>query len=122
MTKSTEKLVITKEYGNVHSSDKLLWEKIIEDWLSSGMSQRKFCKAHGLNKNTLSYWRSQCLAEDTSKPKPSIVPVTITKSKPSQTSDCIRVQTPKGFVFTLPLNLDASSLSTLLQAIGLNHA
>ena len=122
MKASTSKVVVTEAYGEVHSKDKKLWGRIINDWLASGLSQRKFCRRHGLNKHTLSYWRSQFLAEAKSNPKPSIVPVTITKSKPPQASDCIRLQTPKGYVFTLPLTIDPSTLSTLLQALGFNHA
>ena len=134
MKSATQKLIVTKEYGPVHSSDKKLWARIVQDWLAGKMSQRKFCKHHGLNKHTLSYWRSQFLAE--SKSKPAIVPVTVTShskaslqmqtNKPklnaSQTPNCIRLQTPKGYVFTLPLNVDAATLSTLLHTIGLNHA
>jgi hypothetical protein len=42
------------------------WLGLARAWESSGISQRQFCKDHGLKLASFSYWRTQYLKSDVS--------------------------------------------------------
>ena len=46
-----------KEIGMKASNEKQeFWKGHLENWKSSGISQRKYCEENGINKNTFNYW------------------------------------------------------------------
>ena len=124
-------------YGEINSSDRALWQRIVSDWLSSDLSQQAFCHRYGLNKNTLSYWRGKFLAEEkkpneiSKKPakvdgalKSKFVPLTVTPSQPvsmvgvGSALDIIELRSVKGHVLRLPLSLGQEGLKQLLSFMG----
>ena len=58
------------------------WTKHIAFWHKSGLSQRAYCRRHGLSQSSLSYWRKRLArsADEEAAPCFAIVPVPLSAS------------------------------------------
>jgi hypothetical protein len=62
------------------------WQRHVEAWRESGLSQAGYCRQQGLNPKTLSTWARRALPIDKSAPL-EIIAVQVTPSVPSVIAD-----------------------------------
>lgn len=116
-------LGISSHYGEVKSQDKTLWHQIVNDWQTSGMTQRAFSAYYNLNKHTLNYWRGKFLAEAKENEKPPsapFVPLAIQSPGMNDEKCDIRIHMPQGYVLTIPLTAD-NLIKHVLSCLGVSN-
>ncbi len=101
--------------------------KVIEDWLSSGESQRGYCKSTGLSISTFKYWYTKYKS---SKGKQSVSSAIKPKNKPTQTfipvklptpteslttTDQLKISYPNGVSISCPVDMEVTRLKSLLH-------
>ncbi len=88
------------------------WREVIADWRASGLSCAEFAQLHGLNRNTLAWWRSE-LGREASSTRLSLVPVrtTAVAAKP------LEVELPAGIVVRIPIDADIDRAANLVRAL-----
>ncbi len=125
-----EQALKAEDFKTISSHDKNSWREIVNRWLNSGASQKQFCEKHSISHNTFCYWRGIFLAETKlkKKRKASFASVkikpqaVISKASNSSFGLNIKLQTPLGYVFTIPANLDFELLSKLCKLAGVSYA
>jgi len=55
----------------------LFWKQQLDNWRSSGMSQKAYCDQQALKTSSFSYWIKQLQPEDA--PSSKLIPITIPK-------------------------------------------
>ena len=119
-------------FKNISSKNREAWQEICNLWQASGESIKRFCEKRGLKKNTFVYWRGKFINEErqakASAKSNTFLPLNI---KPSTMSEIhtttafiasIKIQTPQGYVLSLPLEIEIKVLEKLLQLLGMSHA
>lgn len=91
------------------------WQKHIEAWQSSGLSQAAYCRQHGLNPNSFSgrlhHFRSRKKAQNL-----ELIPVQV---QPVPTASGVMVlRHAKGHQLELPVTVSPRWLAELLQCLG----
>ena len=79
------------------------WRPLIEQWRSSGRTQKAFCREHDLNYDQCVYWRRKFVQHDVwpaSRTAPALVPVT-----------CIPPTTGQGLSLRLPNGMELRGLT-----------
>jgi hypothetical protein len=119
-TASAKKPTNTPSQLSSSIADACNWQEMIKAWEQSDMTQKAFCKAHGLNYNSFAYQRGQ-LMQQASK-IPPLLPVKISQPKQVATTtlatQCCIVQWPCGIKLTVPPGTDAATLKTLIAYLG----
>jgi hypothetical protein len=119
------------QFKPISSHDKNAWREIIAEWEKGNESQTKFCKDRGLNKNTLCYWRGKFRRKSDKSIKPvkspqtpaKLVPVKLfpsASSKPGMplSTHAIKLQTPQGYLLSMPNDVGVEFIVRLLQRLG----
>lgn len=95
------------------------WDRIIDDFLQSGLSQKEYSHKNGLN-----YWtfRDQRLKRETDQnTKKNLVKVPVQfqdREKNSGKENVYRICFPSGIAVELPLEEDHSHLQKVLQLLA----
>ncbi len=93
------------------STRKLEMFQIIEQQLSSGLSQVEFCKKQKMSIATFSYWRKKYLTEKAEPVSPQFIPITI--KTPPRGSSPIEIQLPNQIIVRCE-DWQTEQLSTLI--------
>jgi hypothetical protein len=86
-----------------------LWEKHIDNWDKSGLSQRAYCDKQKLNLGTFTYWRKQLRRDEQQN---SFVEI-----GKSQESTYFELKTKSGTTIRVPPNFNENELTRLLQVV-----
>ena len=76
------------------------WQKQIEGWRQSGLSQIAYCAQHDLNIKSFRRWRTRLQVKSFSTPALTLVPVSVTAP---QQEPVIRLHSPAGWRIEMPL-------------------
>ena len=90
-----------------------LWQERIEQWRSSGLSQRAFSMQHGYAVRQVGYWVRRL--EKKALPM-SMVPVMV-KSAPVPAAPALVLRAPQGWSLELPAGTPAIWLAELLHSL-----
>jgi transposase-like protein len=86
----------------------------IAAWRESGLSQRAYCREHGLNAKTFGNWLR--IDRQTSAEVPSLIPV---KLKPAASSEQLLYLRGSGaYTLRLPVDISPQWLGALLKCLG----
>jgi len=94
----------------------LLKQNHIEAWQVSGLSQRAYCRQHGLNAKTFGNWlRIYRNSRRMNAEVPTLIPVTI---KPTVSStELLYLHVSNGHMLQLPANVSPQWLGELLKCL-----
>jgi len=89
--------------------------EFIERWQESGLSQKAFCKAEGLNYNKFKYWytRKKQLSLKGQELKPSFIPISVPSTATAFSG--IELSFPNGVHLTIQENLKLSEVKELIN-------
>jgi hypothetical protein len=87
----------------------------IEAWQVSGLSQRDYCRQHGLNAKTFGNWLRIHRNRRMNAEVPALIPVTI---KPAVSStESLYLRGSSGYTLQLPANVSPQWLGELLKCL-----
>lgn len=91
------------------------WLAIIDSQEKSGLSQTEYCKQNNIKISTFTYYRGVVKGKSSNEieTKPGFKPV---KVVPNENND-IKLALPNGFQLALPINMDASRVKQLVEAL-----
>ena len=89
--------------------------KHIEAWQKSGMTQRAYCRTHGLNAKTFGNWVSKYRTDQIIE-SPALIPVTIRPLPVSENT--LRLRGHGKHVLELPSTVSPHWLGELLKCLG----
>lgn len=87
----------------------VFWQKHIQTWQRSALSQTAYCQQHELSLATFGYWRKRLKSADISV----VLPVTR-----ESTLSGLQLRSPSGWQVALPANLSLESLRTVLSLLS----
>jgi hypothetical protein len=92
------------------------WKNHVAQWQQSGLSQRAYCRTHGLRAGHFYYWRRRML----SPPKEiSFLPVALPESVTSRQKACaVRIHAPNGFIVELDRPHDPQDVQQLVSMVA----
>lgn len=97
------------------------WEKHIESWMRSAMTQREYCAAHGLSFSSFSYWRNKL--NKASRLQPQFFPLTVQVPE-EPTPSCLTASSPldllvcdKRFCISIEREFNKQVLQQLILAL-----
>lgn len=89
------------------------WQKHLESWARSGLTQVAYCLEHGLSVKTFCRWRSKELAAAAKSPALTLVPVSIGVPAPG---NAVQLHSPGGWRIELP-GSNVAWLGTVLRQL-----
>jgi transposase len=93
------------------------WEKHLEAWEESGITQTEYCRIHGLNAAQFTYWKSQLKKKSDTN---TLVPIQINpdmfQAEPSCRSQ-LRLNIENGLQIEIENNFDPSLLTALIRTV-----
>lgn len=98
-------------------SKQAFWNRHIETWQQSGLTQVDYCQKHDLNKHTFLYWKAKWNKSEMTRP---LLPVSILNeihSTTSPVSSGISISISKGLEVTLDVGFDSETLSRLIDVL-----
>jgi len=110
---------LPKTYVKPKSSllNKEEWNKHIQAWKDSGLSQKAFCERQGLNFNTFYYLRSKLLAKQKQSKPVEFAPVKLVNDTTS-VGQHLTMENKHGVKLHLPLYLADQELLRVLKLLG----
>jgi len=100
------------------------WQKIIDEYRESGLSQSHFAKAQGLKPEQLSYYYRQLKdngLSTTLTTAATFIPIALKDTVPVPVASSFILQINNNLQLTIPNQFDANSLSRLLQVLEGKH-
>lgn len=88
------------------------WQRHVEAWRASGLTQKQYSKRHGLTTASLSNWSSVLQRRARTKPGQSLVPVRVIDARPQGLA--IDVQ-HGAWRIAVPVEADPRWVATLLR-------
>jgi hypothetical protein len=87
------------------------------------VSQREYCKMHGMTADKFRYWRDKFFPSTKTKnkkidvlDKPKFIPVNIESAKTMEFDSSLQIEYPNGVKLNLPSNCDISSIVNLIKS------
>jgi len=90
------------------------WTRLVQEWQSSGLSQKAFGRRKGIAVTTLSWW--SCRLRREAQERRPFVPVDVVADAPA-VSGAFRVEVAGGRVVLVPASFDAAALRRLVAAL-----
>lgn len=90
-----------------------LWKERIEQWRSSGLSQRAFAMQHGYPVRQVGYWVRRLTK---GAPIKAMLPVVV-KPAPAQATPALVLRAPQGWSVEVPAGTPATWLAELLRSL-----
>jgi len=95
------------------------WDLLLEQWKTSGLTQQKFCKQHGINLRTFVGQRSRQQTKSRSKQKLLLIKVSDPVSSASSAkSSKIVLKLTSGAELIIPPQCDKTALKELFITLG----
>jgi hypothetical protein len=86
------------------------WQRHIDQWQQSGLSQIEYCRRNQIKKYQWGYWKKRLT---TPKSPAMLVPVTI----PSQSASCLRVVVDNHIAIEIPTGFDPATLTKVIACL-----
>ena len=94
------------------------WRKIVDEYLTSDMTQKSFCEQHEVSLPRFVYYHSQFRREkDPQTVKPGFVPVKIPQHEKAATTSEIKLSLPNGFQCSFSSHTDAAQINRLVEVL-----
>ncbi len=93
------------------------WQRIIEEYLQSGISQKAFCEQRNLSLPKLVYYYGKFKASKAPTASASFVPVKVAAHDKTQVASEIKLSLPNGFQCSFPSHTDATQLKRLIEVL-----
>ena len=105
------------DYQEKTASEKReFWEEQIRFWQESGLSQKEYCKQHGIRQSQWYYWRRRCRGTET---EPTLVPLKLPSLiGHTHGTPVVRVITPNGFKIELDADAPITFLPRLIREVS----
>ena len=88
------------------------WNRIIQDCQNSGLSNREYCRQHGIAEKTYYYWLRKLRLAVTEAGMPQIVEM----KAPAASEDKVYIRF-RGAELTLPGGTDVEAIAAILRAL-----
>lgn len=102
--------------ANRKTSGSGYWRGVLEKWLASGMSQRRFCEERGISLSTFTYWRRRLREMSEGGSASAFIPVEIKPPRRETGHSYYEVRLKNGARIRVPFDFESDSL---LRLIGL---
>ena len=90
------------------------WQRHVDDWRMSGLTQKQYGKKHGVNPMTLAYWSHTLKRGDADRATQSLIPVRVVGEAAP-----ISVQLQHGvWRIAVPVGTDTQWLAALLREMA----
>jgi hypothetical protein len=96
------------------------WHNHIDNWLSSGLSQTKYCEQENISFASFSWWRTKGLKGKTKAKKLYFVPAVIKEPETAVSNLHINIELifPNQTKLVLPSNLPVTNLVSIVKSLG----
>ena len=88
------------------------WALIIKECADSGLTNKEYCRQHGINEKTFYYWLHKLRKQACEQTVPQLVAI----DPVPETDALLRIEF-KGAELTLPANVDMNAVAALLRSI-----
>ena len=99
---------------NESQNRRAIWQRHIDDQLSSGLSQRGFCASQGLSLASFGYWKRRLSRYD-SAPIRSPMFVPIRPDRPR--TELVRLSHPAGLTVEIPIGSDVRWIRQFIEVV-----
>ena len=88
------------------------WAMVVQECAASGLSNREFCRQHGISEKSFYYWQRKLRTQIIEATAPKLVPL-----QPSpESEDMLQIQY-RGAELKLPAGVDMDAVAALLRSI-----
>ncbi|MFP5515499.1 MAG: IS66 family insertion sequence element accessory protein TnpA [Alphaproteobacteria bacterium] len=96
----------------------VFWRTHVDAWRKSGLSARRYCEKHGLNRGTLGYWSSRLRAAATAEP-PWFLPAqaAAVAEEPAVGDAGVALELAEGISIRVARGFDAETLARVLAVV-----
>lgn len=94
------------------------WRKHVSAWKESGQSRDDYASAHGLNPNTLAWWRSQLGRDKSSRPLTLVPVIAGGVHRDAAPVEPVEVVIPRGITVRVPNGADIDQVARLVRALA----
>lgn len=92
------------------------WQRHMEAWGRSGLTQARYCREHELSLASFGYWRRRLRTSPQTKPNGSaLVPIVV--GEVTTPAAVIEVRLPNGLSVHLPVAMDSARWLPMIQAL-----
>jgi hypothetical protein len=95
------------------------WVELNSEWESSGLPQKKFCKARDVSYSLFVYERGKLLDKNRKKPKPVFSAARVVPASISEVSQNLVLRLPTGMRLDIPPRSDLTQVGQLLALLGM---
>lgn len=88
------------------------WAMVIQECNASGLSNREFCRQHGISEKSFYYWQRKLRTQIVETAVPQLVPL-----EPAPVSDDVLQIQYRGAELKLPAGVDMDAVTALLRSI-----
>ena len=88
------------------------WALVIKDCAGSGLTNKEYCRQHGINEKTFYYWLRKLRKQVCEQAAPQIVAI-----KPVPKTDALLKIEFKGAELILPADVDMNAVSAVLLSL-----
>lgn len=94
------------------------WQKLVDDYAKSGMTQKAFCEQHQLSLPQLVYYHNQFKpSKHLPESKPTFTPVKIASPDKNTSTGEIKLSLPNGFQCAFPSHTDVNHVKRLVEVL-----
>lgn len=93
------------------------WQRIIEEYLQSGISQKAFCEQRGLSLPQLVYYYGKFKPSKSTTANASFVPVKVAVHDKAPVASEIKLSLPNGFQCSFPSHTEATQIKRLIEVL-----
>ena len=88
------------------------WAMVVQECAASGLSNREFCRQHGISEKSFYYWKRTLRTQIIEAAAPKLVPL-----QPSpESEDMLQIQY-RGAELKLPTGVDMDAVAALLRSL-----
>ena len=88
------------------------WAMVVQECAASGLSNREFCRQHGISEKSFYYWKRKLRTQIIEAAAPKLVPL-----QPSpESEDMLQIQY-RGAELKLPTGVDMDAVAALLRSL-----
>ena len=88
------------------------WALVIKDCAGSGLTNKEYCRQHGINEKTFYYWLHKLRKQACEQAAPQLVAI----DPVSETDALLRIEF-KGAELKLPANVDMNAVAAVLLSL-----
>ena len=99
---------------NESQNRRAIWQRHLDDQLSSGLSQRDFCASQGISLASFGYWKRRVSMQDsTSTRGPMFIPIRPDRPR----TELVRLTHPAGLTVEIPIGSDVRWIRQFIEVV-----